>query len=91
MELILGLKPMTQFDASSVPMLNAFTQSPNFTAYTAETPSYPLDRLNGQDAPDAKISQGLDFTKPDSADRDKLNDAIWKTTNGAKPDPKKHN
>jgi YVTN family beta-propeller protein len=91
MELILGLKPMTQFDASSVPMLNAFTQHPNFTAYNAETPNYPLDHLNGQDAPDAKISQGLDFTKPDSADRDKLNDAIWKTTNGAKPDPKKHN
>lgn len=91
MELILGLKPMTQFDASSIPMLGSFTANPDFTPYAAETPGYPVDRLNGEDAPGAQVSKGLDFSSPDSADRDKLNDAIWQTTNGAKPDPKKHN
>ncbi|MFD0698771.1 beta-propeller fold lactonase family protein [Paenibacillus sp. GCM10027628] len=91
MELILGLKPMTQFDASSIPMLAAFTATPNFTPYQAVSPEYPLDRLNGEDAPNAQISKTLDFSSPDAADRDKLNDAIWQTTNGAKPDPKKHN
>ncbi|KRF42305.1 bifunctional YncE family protein/alkaline phosphatase family protein [Paenibacillus sp. Soil787] len=91
MELILGLKPMTQFDASSIPMLGAFTTNPVFTPYHVEIPGYPIDQLNGEDAPNAEISKSLDFSSPDSADRDKLNDAIWQTTNGAKPDPKKHN
>jgi DNA-binding beta-propeller fold protein YncE len=91
MELILGLKPMTQFDASAVPMLASFTAAPSFAPYDAEKPQYPIDRLNGEDAPAAQISKTLDLSSPDAADRDKLNDAIWQTTNGAKPDPKKHN
>ncbi len=30
MEMILGMKPMTQYDASAVPMINSFTHKPNF-------------------------------------------------------------
>jgi hypothetical protein len=91
MELILGIKPMTQFDASAVPMLSSFTAVPNFAAYKAEIQQYPFDRLNGEDAPGAQMSKTLDLSSPDAADREILNDAIWQTTNGAKPDPKKHN
>ena len=33
MELILGLEPMTQFDAAARPMFNAFTSQPDFSPY----------------------------------------------------------
>jgi YVTN family beta-propeller protein len=89
-ELILGMKPMNQFDASAIPMLNAFTNHPNFTPYTVEQPTYPLDAKNGQKAPMAQDSQKMDFSKPDSADHDKLNRAIWKATKGDQPYPKQN-
>jgi YVTN family beta-propeller protein len=89
-ELILGMKPMNQFDASAIPMLNTFTNHPNFTPYTVEQPTYPLDAKNGQKAPMAQDSQKMDFSKPDSADHDKLNRAIWKATKGDQPYPKQN-
>src|SRR5665811_1391306 len=35
MELITGVPPLTQFDASAIPMLNAFTNNPNRTPFAA--------------------------------------------------------
>src|SRR5213075_2132294 len=35
MELILGLRPMSQFDAAALPMFNSFQAKPNLTPYTA--------------------------------------------------------
>lgn len=89
-ELILGMKPMNQFDASAIPMLNAFTNHLNFTPYTVEQPTYPLDAKNGQQATMAQESQKMDFSKPDSADHDKLNRAIWKATKGDQPYPEQN-
>ncbi|CRK81229.1 40-residue YVTN family beta-propeller repeat-containing protein [Neobacillus massiliamazoniensis] len=87
MELILGLKPMTQFDASAIPMLNAFTSHPNFSPYTVEQPQYPIDKINGKSAPMAMESKSIDFSQPDIADEDLLNQIQWKATKGNKPFP----
>ncbi|MCZ8511634.1 bifunctional YncE family protein/alkaline phosphatase family protein [Paenibacillus filicis] len=87
MEMILGMKPMTQFDASAIPMLNTFTNHPNFAPYSVEQPTYPLNAINGQSAPMAAISQQQDFSQPDMADHDKLNHAIWLATKGDQPYP----
>jgi len=38
MELILGLRPMSQFDAAATPMYNAFSAKPNFAEYTHAVP-----------------------------------------------------
>ncbi|MCZ8513867.1 bifunctional YncE family protein/alkaline phosphatase family protein [Paenibacillus filicis] len=86
-ENILGMKPMTQFDASAIPMLNAFTNHPNFAPYTAEQPTYPLNEVNGKNAPMAEVSKQMDFSKPDAADHKLLNLAIWKATKGDQPYP----
>lgn len=86
-EMILGMKPMTQFDASAIPMLNSFTEHPNLAAYDAVQPSYSLDERNGPNAPMAEVSSQLDFTQADSADKAKLNLAIWKATKGDQPYP----
>ncbi|WP_052947943.1 bifunctional YncE family protein/alkaline phosphatase family protein [Aneurinibacillus tyrosinisolvens] len=87
MELILGMKPMSQFDAAATPMLNAFTSQPDFAPYKVEEPKYSIETLNGQNAPAAETSKQLNFSKPDAADQDKLNRAIWKATKGDQPYP----
>jgi YVTN family beta-propeller protein len=88
MELILGMKPLTQFDTAATPMLNTFTTHPNFKPYVAVGPTYPLDRLNGQNAPLAQESSKMDFSREDAAPDDQLNLAIWKATKGNVPYPK---
>ena len=45
-ELILGLPPMNQLDASATPMSRCFTDKPDFTPYQAVPNIVPLDRLN---------------------------------------------
>jgi YVTN family beta-propeller protein len=80
MELILGMEPMTQFDASSIPMHNSFTHKPNFTKFEKEEPRLPLDQKNGQNAPGAKVSKTLDFSVEDHADTEKLNKVLWEAT-----------
>jgi Uncharacterized conserved protein len=87
MEMILGLKPMTQYDASAIPMLNSFTSQPNFSAYDAAQPTYPLNAINGKNAPMGKASAGLNFSRPDIANENLLNRALWKATKGNQPYP----
>ncbi len=42
MELILGLKPLSLFDANATPMYDVFTETPDLTAYTAIQPEKNL-------------------------------------------------
>jgi hypothetical protein len=86
MELIVGLPPMTQFDAAATPMLNSFTDTPVLEPYAALTPDQPLDELNATDAPLAAESQAMDFSAEDRAPDDVLNVAIWKSVRGESSD-----
>lgn len=45
-ELILGLQPMTIFDAAARPMATVFQPRPNVQPYTHEPPRVPLDEKN---------------------------------------------
>ena len=45
-ELLLGLRPMTHFDAGARPMTAVFQRSPDMAAYTAEKPRIRLDERN---------------------------------------------
>ena len=45
-ELILGLRPMSQFDASARTFWRSFTTMPDPTPYEAVRPEQPLDELN---------------------------------------------
>jgi YVTN family beta-propeller protein len=87
-ELILGMQPLTQYDAAATPMLNTFTTHPNFKPYVAVGPTYPINRINGKDAPLAQESSKMDFSREDAAPDDQLNLAIWKATKGSIPYPK---
>jgi YVTN family beta-propeller protein len=81
-ELIVGVQPMTQFDAGATPMWKSFTTHPNFAPYTAMVPAYPMNTLNGASAPLAAQMAGLSDTQADNMPDQVLNEAIWKSVKG---------
>jgi YVTN family beta-propeller protein len=82
-ELIVGLRPLTQFDTAATPMLNSFSRKANAAPYTALVPGQSLTEVNAPNAPMAAESAAMDFTVADAPDRDVLNEAIWKSVRGA--------
>ena len=87
MELILGLRPMTQFDAAARPMAAAFQTTADPTPYEAEKPRVPLDERNPLHSPTAARSSRLDFREEDRADADELNDILWLAIKGQHAPP----
>ena len=86
MELILGLSPMTQFDAAATPMFASFTDKADTAPFTAIKPQQPLDEKNPETAPMARQSATWNFKKEDQAPWQELNTAIWKSVRGADSD-----
>ena len=83
MELILGLKPMSQFDAAARPMYNAFLRKGDTTAYKARPAGTDLKELNTAQAWGAKQSLAFDLSKEDAADDLAFNEVIWRSVKGA--------
>ncbi len=83
MELILGMSPMSQFDAAAMPMFASFQDKPDLTPYKARPAQVNLDERNGKTAWGGKASQQMDRTQEDAADDLKLNEVIWKSVRGA--------
>ncbi|MGW7410380.1 beta-propeller fold lactonase family protein [Streptomyces sp. NPDC054833] len=91
MELLLGLSPMTQFDAYATPMVNSFTAKPDAAPYDAVKPATDLTAVNTVNSPMAGVSAKQDLTKEDQIDERTFNEAIWKSVRGAKsqmPEPR---
>jgi DNA-binding beta-propeller fold protein YncE len=83
MELILGLKPMSQFDAAARPMYRSFTAKPDTTPYKAEKARIDLTETNKPGAWGAAASEKLDLAREDQADDLIFNEIIWKSVKGA--------
>jgi DNA-binding beta-propeller fold protein YncE len=83
MELILGLKPMSQFDAAARPMYRAFTGTADLKAYEHAVPQTDLKATNERTAPGAELSLTFDFSKEDAVDDLLLNRVIWQSVRGA--------
>jgi DNA-binding beta-propeller fold protein YncE len=90
MELMLGLPPMNQMDATATPMFDCFTNEPDFTAFDAVTNNVPLDEMNPppkkiQDAQlrkDAMVSAKLPLDKEDQCPEDVFNRILWRAMKG---------
>ena len=87
MELILGLRPMTQFDAAARPMSAAFQATADASPYQAEKPRVPLDARNPMRSATSERSSRLDFSQEDRADADELNDILWLAIKGVHAPP----
>jgi YVTN family beta-propeller protein len=82
-EEIVGIGPLTQFDAAATPMTAAFSSTPNTTPYTAIVPAASvLNEVNPVNAPLAAQSAQMDFSVADRTGEQELNDAIWKSVKG---------
>ncbi len=86
-EFLLGLRPMTQFDAAARPMTAAFQAAPDPAVYTAEKPRIPLDAKNAATAPAAAASNRMNFDEADQVDDDELNDILWRAIRKDQPPP----
>ncbi len=82
MELILGLQPMSQFDAAARPMYNSFRSKANTGKYKAVMPAVNREERNSETAWGAKTSAEMDFSKEDAADDLLLNEVIWRSIRG---------
>ncbi len=83
MELILGLKPMSQFDAAATPMTAAFRDPANPAPYVAKPANVPLDEKNSILAWGSRQSGKMNFAVEDAADDIQLNEIIWRSVRGA--------
>ncbi len=82
MELILGLSPMSQFDAAAMPMYNAFTDQPDFAPYSKLAAEWNLNERNTPQSPGAAASLQMDFSEYDLIPMRALNEIIWKSIHG---------
>jgi DNA-binding beta-propeller fold protein YncE len=83
MELILGLKPMSQFDAAARPMYNSFQAQADVRPYQHLVPSVDLKETTKRTAWGARQSEGFDLTREDAVDDLALNEVIWRSVRGA--------
>jgi YVTN family beta-propeller protein len=81
-ELILGLEPMSQFDAAARPMYASFTAQPEATPFVHRPPGVDIQARNPRNAPLAEVSLRLDLEIEDRADDLLFNEIIWKAVRG---------
>lgn len=82
-ELILGLQPMSQYDAAAMPMWNAFSDRPDPAPYIARPAQIDLNARNAALAWGGAESERMDFSAPDRADDIRLNEIVWRSVRGA--------
>ena len=83
---ILGLPPLSQYDAGATPLWNAFTRRPDSTPFVHLPNTWPLHELN----PSAFRSRipARDLAEADEADEMELNREIWESVHpGSAPPP----
>jgi YVTN family beta-propeller protein len=82
MELILGLPPMSQYDAAANPLWNCFQPAADLRPYNFSIPSVDLDARNTAWNPGVTESSKFDFSKADNVPDLPLNEIIWKSVKG---------
>jgi hypothetical protein len=82
MELILGLPPMSQYDAAATPMWRCFTQKPDLTPYKALEPGIPIDTRNAWVEPLSRISATWNLAAIDAVPEREFNEVLWQAIKG---------
>jgi YVTN family beta-propeller protein len=82
MELILGLPPLSQYDAAARPMFNSFTDKADLTPYSHEKAQSDLDAMNTKTAYGVERSNKMDFSDYDLVDDFELNEILWRSIKG---------
>jgi YVTN family beta-propeller protein len=83
MELLLGLPPMSQYDAAAMPMYATFGTEPNLSAFDVIQPKVDLNVKNTKASYGATASARMDFSELDEAPMGQLNEILWKSMKGS--------
>lgn len=92
MELILGIKPMTQYDAAANPMWRCFSATSDLTAFNAKPLQVDINEKNKVENTWQKKSETFDFSKEDRVPDLEFTEVIWKAVKGENaivPPPKR--
>ena len=87
MGLMLGLPPVSQYDAVAMPMLAMFSPNATVGAYTHIDPKINVNEMNPAAGSLAERSKKLDFSAIDRADPQELNEILWSATRPGEPYP----
>jgi DNA-binding beta-propeller fold protein YncE len=90
MEMLLGLPPMNQNDAYAPVMGQLFSGPGDQAAFKADYRNLKnglIYERNRKEAPGAKISSTMDFSRPDAAGAESLNRVLWRDQMGSAPVP----
>ncbi|MBJ6110047.1 bifunctional YncE family protein/alkaline phosphatase family protein [Hymenobacter sp. BT523] len=82
LELILGLPPMSQYDAAALPLWACFTAKPNLKPYTLRPATTPQDVRNTAFNAPARRALKFDMTREDAAPDLAFNENIWQAIRG---------
>ncbi|MBB6107349.1 bifunctional YncE family protein/alkaline phosphatase family protein [Mucilaginibacter lappiensis] len=81
-ELILGLPPMSQYDAAAMPLYECFMSKPDTSPYVAKAAQVDIEQRNVAVNESSKRSQLFNFAKEDAVPDLDLNEVIWKSVKG---------
>ena len=82
MELILGLPPLSQYDAAARPMFESFTDKADATPFNHVPAEIDLNAVNKSTAYGAARSAKMDFSEYDRIDDFELNEILWRHIKG---------
>lgn len=91
-ELILAMKPMSQYDASATPMWRCFSRQADPRGFDAKPLQYDINEINTVENAWQKKSEKFDFSKEDRIPDRAFTEVIWKAVKGpdaAVPAPKR--
>jgi hypothetical protein len=83
--LLLGLPPLSQYDAGATPLWTAFRARPDVTPFAALPNRWPLDERNPRAFRSRVPDQ--DLARPDVADEEELNAEIWSSVHPRQRSP----
>ncbi|MCW3092143.1 MAG: beta-propeller repeat protein [Ferruginibacter sp.] len=82
MELILGIPPMSQYDAAATPLWRCFTPTPDLTSYTVIPSNINLADKNVAQNELSERSSKFDLSKEDRVPDNEFSEVIWKGIKG---------
>jgi hypothetical protein len=83
MELILGIAPMSQYDAAATPMWRCFTNTADGTPFQSLPANVNLEEKNTASNEWSRKSSNIDLTREDRVPDALFNEILWKAIKGA--------
>ncbi len=81
-ELILGLPPMSQYDAAATPLWRCFNNTSNHPVFNAKPAQVNLDDVNKATNKWQAMSENFNFEIEDRIDDNDFNEVLWKAVKG---------